>query len=97
MKVLFTARHFNASQRLQAYAEESVSKLGKYFEGIQEVNVVATPIESHDSPQQIEISIKIPGHTLIAKEATDSYENSISKAVDNLKRQLIKQKEKVSH
>ena len=97
MKVLFTARHFTASQRFQDYSEESVSKLEKYFDAIHECNVIASPHESPETPQQIEISLKIPGTTLIVKEASDSYETAILKSVDNLKRQLIKHKEKQLH
>ncbi len=94
MKVLFTARHFNASQRLQDYAEESVAKLSKYFDHIQDVSIVAEPFEHPDTPQRIEITLHIPGHTLVAGESAESYEMAINKVVDNLKRQLIKHKEK---
>lgn len=94
MKVLFTARHFTASKRLQDYAEESVAKLDKYFDAIHECNVIASPHENPETPQQVEISLRIPGTTLIVKEAAESYESAILKSIDNLKRQLIKHKEK---
>ncbi|TNE71461.1 ribosome-associated translation inhibitor RaiA [bacterium] len=94
MKVLFTARHFNASQRLQAFAEESVKKLSKYFDSIHDVSIVAEPYEHPETPQKIEVTLNIPGHTLVASEIAESYEIAIGKAVDNLKRQLIKYKEK---
>lgn len=94
MKVLFTARHFSASQRLQEFAEEAVSKLSKFHDGIQECSIIAEPNEEPTAPQKIEVSLKIPGSILHAKEAAESYEFAIGKAVDNLKRQLIKHKEK---
>ena len=94
MKVLFTARHFSASQRLQAFAEESFAKLTKYYEGILECSIIAEPFESPETPQKIEVNLKIPGSILHAKEVAESYEIAIGKSVDNLKRQLIKHKEK---
>lgn len=94
MKVQFTARHFSASQRLQEFAEEAVAKLSKFHDGIQECSIIAEPHEEPTTPQKIEVSIKVPGSILHAKEAAESYEIAIAKAVDNLKRQLIKYKEK---
>lgn len=98
MKVLFTARHFTASQRLQAFAEESVNKLSKFHDGIQDCSITLEPFEDPATPQKVEMNLRIPGSILHASEAAESYEIAIGKAIDNLKRQIIKHKEKhVTH
>lgn len=94
MKTSFTARHFNASQRLQNYAIEATSKLDKFFEGNIECNIVLEPHADNDNPQQAEIHLRLVGASLIATERAPSYEQAILKAVDNMKRQMIKHKKK---
>lgn len=94
MKVLFTARHFSASESLQSYCEQAVQKLSKFHDGIQEVEIVASPDANIDSPQHIEVSVKVPGTVLIASESSETYETAINKVVDNLKRQIKKYKDK---
>lgn len=94
MNITVTARHFNASQRLQAFARESVSKLSKYYDSILDADVVLSPTESHDEPQQAELVVSVAGHVLKASEQAATYETALNKAVDNMSRQLVKYKEK---
>ncbi len=94
MKTTFTARHFNASERLQSYANEVVSKLEKYFDGMMEADIVLEPHESIEEPQQAEIHLHVAKAILVASEKAKTYEQALGLAVENLKRQLIKHKEK---
>lgn len=94
MTVNFTARHFEASQQLKNYAHEAVEKLPQYFDRIISCTIVLEPSASTEHPQKAEIHVKIPNKTLKAEERSEKYEKSISKAVDNLSRQLKRYKEK---
>lgn len=96
MNVQFTARHFSASSNLKGFASESVKKLTKFYEGIHDCDIIAEPNEDPDKPQQIEIKLNVPGSLLAATETAETYEKAINLAVDNLKRQLKKHKEKNS-
>lgn len=94
MNTSFTARHFNASERLQAYCLDAASKLEKFYDGIIDCDIVVSPHPDHDSPQQVELTVKVAKTTLNATENAATYEQAILKAIDNMKRQLIKYKEK---
>jgi putative sigma-54 modulation protein len=94
MNTSFTARHFNASDRLQAYSLETVTKLEKFYDGILDCDIVLQPNESHEEPQQAELTVKVTGTTLKASEAAQTYEQALGKAIDNMTRQLLKYKEK---
>ncbi len=94
MNTSFTARHFNASTRLQDYSLEAVKKLAKFYDGIIDCDVVLLPNESHDEPQQAELTIKVARTTLKASESAATYEQALGKAIDNMTRQLVRYKEK---
>jgi putative sigma-54 modulation protein len=94
MNTSFTARHFNASDRLKTYCEQTVTKLEKFYDGILDCDIVVSPIPDHDEPQQVELTVKVSGTTLNAAESAATYEQAMTKAVDNMKRQLLKYKEK---
>lgn len=94
MNITVTARHFNASPRLQTYAKESVSKLIKFYDGILDADVILSPTESHDDPQQAELVVSVAGQVLKASEQAPTYEIALNRAVDNMSRQLVRYKEK---
>lgn len=94
MNTSFTARHFNASDRLQAHALEAVKKLEKFYDGILDCDIIMSPHESPEEPQQVELIVKVAQITLNASETASTYEQALGKAIDNMKRQLIRYKEK---
>ncbi len=94
MNTSFTARHFNASDRLQQHALNAVKKLERFYDGIQDCDIVLSPNESHDSPQGAELTVKVTGNILVATETAATYEQAIGQAVENMTRQLVKYKEK---
>jgi putative sigma-54 modulation protein len=96
MKTTFTARHFHASERLQAYAHEAVAKLQKFFDGPIDADVVLEPDEDLDNPQRATITMQVSKAVLVAEEKAKTYEMALNACVDNLKRQLIKHKEKLA-
>jgi putative sigma-54 modulation protein len=96
MKTTFTARHFHASERLQAYANESVEKLSKFFDGTMDADIVLEPNEDIENPQRATITLQVARAVLVASENAKTYEMALNASVDNLKRQLIKHKEKLA-
>ena len=94
MNTRFTARHFSASDRLQAYAIESVKKLEKFYEKILDVEIVLQPNEDHENPQQAELIVKVTGTVLKVSEAAPTYESALNAEIDTMGRQLIKYKNK---
>lgn len=94
MKTTFTARHFDASKDLHAYAEDAVQKLDQFYDRIITCDIILQPVPDDEDPQQAELNVKVPQKLLNAKEKAPSYEQAINRVVDNIARQLKKYKDK---
>jgi len=92
MRITFTARHFKTSDRLKEYAEEKVTSLKKYYDGILDVEIILDYIKLQ---QVAEIIVKVYGTCLKAVEKSEDMYKSIDLAVDKLERQLKKYKQKL--
>ena len=95
MKVFTQSVNFNADNELIKFAEKKVESLVKYHDKIVDVEVFLKVQKTSEKENKItEIKINIPGSELIVKKETKTFEEGINSAVDNLKRQLKKSKEK---
>ncbi|MDI6400763.1 ribosome-associated translation inhibitor RaiA [Balneolaceae bacterium ANBcel3] len=94
MNTTFTARKFNASQNLQDFATEEIQKLNRYYDGILSVDIVLEPTPDNDEPAKAELTVKVKNDLLNATEKGVAYEHALRSAVDNMRRQLIKYKDK---
>ncbi len=95
MKVFTQSVNFNADKELIIFVEEKVATLEKFHDKIVDAEVFLKVQNTSDKENKVtEIKINIPGSELIVKRETKSFEEGVSSAVDNLKRQLKKSKEK---
>ena len=94
MNTQFTARKFNASSHLQEYAIEEINKLTRYFDGILSCDIVLEPTPDNDEPARAELTVTVKQDVLNVSEKGPAYEQAIRLAVDNMRRQLIKYKDK---
>jgi putative sigma-54 modulation protein len=95
MKVFAQSVNFNADKELIKYAETKLSSLTKFHDKIIDVEVFLKVQKTSDKENKItEVKINIPGSELIVKRETKTFEEGINSAVDNLKRQLKRSKEK---
>lgn len=96
MKVKVQSIHFDADQKLIDFVEEKVDKLRQYYDHITDSEVFLR-LEKNDSHQNkvAEIKINTPGKTLFAKEQSKSFEEATDSAVEALRKQISKHKEKV--
>lgn len=95
MKTIFTARHFEASDKLKAYAEDAVQKLDQFYDRILSCTIVLQPTPNDETPHQAELNVKVPQKLLNASEQADTYEKAVNLVVDNISRQLKKYKDKL--
>ena len=95
MKVKVQSIHFDADQKLIDFVEEKVEKLRHYYDNITDSEVFLR-LEKNDSHQNkvAEIKINTPGKTLFAKEQSKSFEEATDSAVEALRKQISKHKEK---
>jgi|YelNatPaOPRAMG01_1025707.scaffolds.fasta_scaffold00087_69 ribosomal subunit interface protein len=99
MNINITSRHFRADEALKSYAETKISRLGKFFDGVVNCDVIFSPdhSKSNGSHKLVEIKLAVYNKILTAQETTDDYFKGIDKAVDKLEMQLKKFKEKLHH
>ena len=88
MNIIITARKFKARDTLKDYVKDEVKSLLKFNDSIISADVILSFQNSHDSMKKAEITLHIPGQTLIAAEETDEFTKSVSVAVAKLLRQL---------
>lgn len=96
MKVHTQSVHFSADQKLLAFIERKLSKLDQFFDRIVSAKVLLKLENSGQIRDKIaEVRLEIPGTILFVKETNKSFEASIDLAIDSLRRQLIKYKERL--
>lgn len=96
MKVHTESVQFKADQKLIDFIDRKVGKLDQFFDRIIQVDVKLKLENSGQVKDKVaEVRLGVPGQVLIAKEVNKSFEQSVLEAVDNLKRQLTKYKEKL--
>ncbi len=96
MNTKINAVKFKADQKLIDFIESKVDKLSQYFEKIigSEVTLKVDADEKPDN-KIVEIRIMIPGDDLFAKKQAGSFEEATDMAVEALRRQIKKHKEKL--
>lgn len=94
MKTSFTARHFESSKELRAFAEDAVQKLDQYYDRIITCDIILEPVPDDDNPQKAELNVKVPQKLLNAKEQAPSYEQAINLVIESITRQLKRYKDK---
>lgn len=96
MKIKVQSIHFTADKKLLQFVEEKVDKLFQFYDGIIDSEVYLRLDKSDSSENKIaEIKINTPGKTLFAKEQCKTFEEATDVAVEALRRQITKHKEKL--
>lgn len=96
MKVHTESVQFKADKKLVEFINKKVGKLDQYFDRIVHADVKLRLENSGQVKDKVvEVRLDVPGQRLFAKEVNKTFEQSISEAVDNLRRQLSKYKEKL--
>ncbi|MBT3383875.1 MAG: ribosome-associated translation inhibitor RaiA [Prolixibacteraceae bacterium] len=97
MEVKINSVHFNADQRLVEFVNKKVNKLDTFFEGIINAEVtlkVLKPEAANNKISELKISIPTNGY-LFAKKQAATFEEATDLAVDAIRKQLGKYKEKL--
>ncbi len=88
MNITITARKFKARETLKDHIKDEVKSLLKYNDSIISADVILSFQNSHDSIKKAEITLHIPGQTLIAAEQSEEFTKSITLVANKLSRQL---------
>jgi putative sigma-54 modulation protein len=99
MEVKISSVHFTADQKLVDFVNKKVSKLDTFFDGIINVEVtmkVLKPETANNKVSELKISIPANGY-LFAKKQADTFEEATDLAIDAIRKQLDKYKEKLKN
>ena len=90
--------HFTADKKLVDFVNEKVGKLELFFDNIISSEVYLRLDKSQDGENKIaEVKILIPGKELFAKKQCKSFEEAADLAVEALRKQVHKHKEKSTY
>ncbi|NVJ84954.1 MAG: ribosome-associated translation inhibitor RaiA [Cyclobacteriaceae bacterium] len=96
MKLQMHSIHFDADQKLIDFIQKKADKLDTYFDRIIDGEVFMRLDKNEKNENKIvEIKLNVPGKQFFAKNQSDSFEAAADDAVEGLRRQIKKYKEKV--
>ncbi|MBE9603034.1 ribosome hibernation-promoting factor, HPF/YfiA family [Pedobacter sp. MC2016-24] len=95
MKITVQSIHFNADQKLLDFIQRKVDKLDQFFDQIISGEVYLKLENVEDEANKIsEIKLNVPGQTMFAKEQCKSFEEATDLAIESLRKQITKHKDK---
>jgi len=95
MKIRVQSIHFNADKKLLEFIQKKVDKLDQFFDQIISGEVYLKLENVDDEANKIsEIKLIVPGGTMFAKEQCKSFEEATDLAIESLRKQITKHKDK---
>lgn len=96
MKLQVHSIHFDVDKKLVEFLQKKVDKLETFYDRIIDGEVYLRLEKNGVKENKVtQLKINIPGRSLFAKEQADSFEAAADQAVEGIRRQLKRQKEKL--
>ncbi len=96
MNIKINSVKFTTNKKLEDFVNNKVKKLMLYYDDIISAEVFLKVENNQDLNNKVaEIKLEIPGNDLFAKKQTKSFEESTDSAVNALKRQITRHKNKL--
>jgi len=96
MRITINSVHFKTDRKLEEFINEKVQKLAKTYDGVIGSDITLKLENSNDDSNKIaEVRLLVPGKDLYAKKQSKSFEEATDNALNALKKQLTKHKEKL--
>jgi len=95
MNIKIQSIKFDATEKLQAFINKKMEKLGKFHDGISSIEVTLKVIKPETAANK-EASIKLiaPKAELFASKVADSFEEAVDLCSEAIQKQIEKLKEK---
>jgi putative sigma-54 modulation protein len=95
MNIKVHSLRFDADVKLVDFVESKVGKLDQYYDNIIGAEVTLRIDKAEDADNKVaDIKVFIPGNELFSKRQAKSFEEATDLAIEALRRQLKKTKEK---
>ncbi len=96
MKIKINSVHFDADKKLIEFINKKIEKVSQFYEGIIGAEVTLKLEKDEKAENKLaEIRLEVPGSDNFAKKNAKSFEEAVDDAIDALKKQLEKHKEKL--
>ena len=96
MNVKIQSVKFDADRKLLDFVERKMTKLDRFVERATNAEVIMKLDKDLDRGNKVvTIRIEVPGDALVADYRSKSFEESVDGAIDALKKQIAKHKEKM--
>lgn len=97
MKLRIQAINFDATTQLETYINKKVSKLEKFFEEMQSVDVYLKVVKPETAAnKEAEIKILAPNVEFFASKVCDTFEEAVDLSLEAIEKQIKKNKEKMT-
>lgn len=95
MNIKIQSVKFDADKRLIDFIETKMSKLDRFVERSTGAEVFLKVDKDHERGNKVAtIRLEVPGNDLVAEHRSTSFEESVDEAIEALKKQLEKHKDK---
>ena len=97
MNVQIQSVKFDADQKLVEFVENKMTKLEKFTEKIVSSDVIMKVDKDHEKGNKVvTMTLYVPGEDLVAKARARSFEEAVDEAIEELRTQIVKRKEKAA-
>lgn len=93
MEIRVQSLKFDAARPLLDYVDKKVSKLSRFNDAIDSINVTLTLIKEPDN-KHVKLQTRAYGQDLLIERNAASFEDAVSAAVDAMKEKIVRCKEK---
>ncbi|HQK36476.1 MAG TPA: ribosome-associated translation inhibitor RaiA [Bacteroidales bacterium] len=95
MKINVSSVHFDADKKLLDFINKKITKLQQFDERILGAEIVLKLENNMEQGNKIaEIRLEVPGNDLFARRQAKTFEEAVTEAIEALRNQVIKTKEK---
>ena len=95
MELQIQSVRFDADAKLLDFIEKKIVKLETFFDRIVSADVtLRVEADEEKKNKLVDIKLNVPGTVLVGSETARTFEEAVDEAVDALRRQLIKHKER---
>jgi putative sigma-54 modulation protein len=96
MKVTIQSVRFDADRRLTEFVEQKLAKLDRFVERVTSADVTLRLDRDHELGNKVAaIRLAVPGEELLAEARSKSFEEAVDMAIDAIKKQIDRYKEKL--
>ncbi|MCQ2119088.1 MAG: HPF/RaiA family ribosome-associated protein [Bacteroidales bacterium] len=95
MEIRTKSLKFDADQKLLDYVEKKVSKLSRFSDSLDDVEVTLSLLKEPEN-KNVKIQTRAYGHDLLIERSATSFEDAVSAAVDAMKEKIVRTKEKIA-